>query len=186
MKILHLGATALLVLAGLTSDSGASATPTTRPMPRRILTVDSMYGVDGPFVGAANAVRELPGDELPWVISSAKGWLGSRGRHDLQPHLKLAVRGLVFADDPSVPPQLVGTNDEATFRAVVSCLSEDAQGNLVTVNVTTRGFRASATGDCDIDADVDLPSPCVAPVVFVIAGSEDKWFAVTGFESRGS
>jgi hypothetical protein len=31
---------------------------------------------------------------------------------------------------------------------------------------------------------VTLPNPCVAPVVFILAGSEDKWFAVTGFESK--
>ena len=29
-----------------------------------------------------------------------------------------------------------------------------------------------------------LPNPCVAPIVFVLAGSEDKWFSVTGFESE--
>jgi hypothetical protein len=27
---------------------------------------------------------------------------------------------------------------------------------------------------------VTLPEECVAPIVFVVAGSEDKWFAVTG------
>jgi hypothetical protein len=32
---------------------------------------------------------------------------------------------------------------------------------------------------------VTLPNPCVAPVIFVLAGSEDKWFSVTGFESEG-
>ena len=29
-----------------------------------------------------------------------------------------------------------------------------------------------------------LPNPCVAPVIFVLAGSEDKWFSVTGFEAE--
>src|SRR5262249_40968097 len=54
------------------------------------------------------------------------------------------------------------------------------------VNVTTAGFPASASGDSDIDAQLALPSPCVAPVVFILAGSEDKWFAVTGFEASDS
>jgi hypothetical protein len=35
------------------------------------------------------------------------------------------------------------------------------------------------------NAHVTLPNPCVAPVIFVLAGSEDKWFSVTGFESGG-
>jgi hypothetical protein len=35
-------------------------------------------------------------------------------------------------------------------------------------------------GDSTIDTMVTLPNPCVAPIVFVVAGSEDKWFAVTG------
>jgi len=35
-----------------------------------------------------------------------------------------------------------------------------------------------------IDAHVTLPDPCVASAVFVLAGSEEKWFAVTGFETE--
>jgi len=30
---------------------------------------------------------------------------------------------------------------------------------------------------------VTLPSPCLAPIIFVIPGDERKWFAVTGFEA---
>jgi hypothetical protein len=29
-----------------------------------------------------------------------------------------------------------------------------------------------------------LTNPCIAPIVFILAGSEDKWFAVNGFESE--
>jgi hypothetical protein len=53
-----------------------------------------------------------------------------------------------------------------------------------TVNVITQGFPANEKGDSNINAKVELPNPCVAPIVFVLAGSEDKWFAVTGFESE--
>jgi len=35
-----------------------------------------------------------------------------------------------------------------------------------------------------IKAKIDLPNPCVAPIITVLAGSEDKWFAVTGFEAE--
>jgi hypothetical protein len=135
-----------------------------------------MYGVDGPFLGEANAIREVEGDEAPWVIRSARGWLDTRG------HLRIQVRGLVFADDPLVDPALVGKNDEAEFRGLVSCLTEVGD-TVATANVVTNGFAATETGDSNIDARIELPNPCVAPIVFVLAGSEDKWFAVTGFES---
>ena len=56
---------------------------------------------------------------------------------------------------------------------------------MTTENVTTEGFAATPFGDSDIDAQITLPNPCVAPIVFVLSGSEDKWFAVVGFESEG-
>jgi hypothetical protein len=147
--------------------------------PRLLLAFKSMYGVDGPFLGEANAIRGVVGDEAPWEIArSVKGFLSTDG------HLVIWVRGLVFKDDPAVPPDLVGKNDETEFRGLVSCLTEDeAAGTTPTVNVVTKGFPANMQGDSFIDAHVQLPNPCVAPVVFVLAGSEDKWFSVTGFES---
>jgi hypothetical protein len=142
-----------------------------------ILSFQTMYGVDGPFVGEANAVRDVVGDELPWEIRGfARGSLDSRGR------LTILVRGLVFADDPSVPPELVGTNDEAEFRGLVSCLTEVGDA-VETANVVTEGFPADMQGNSFIHAEVELPNPCVAPIVMILAGSEDKWFAMTGFES---
>jgi hypothetical protein len=145
---------------------------------RTILSFSTMYGVDGPFVGEANAVRGVVGDELPWTIAGfVHGDLDNRGR------LTIFVRGLVFADDPSVPPELVGTNDEAEFRGLVSCLTE-ASDAVETANVVTEGFPANVHGDSFIRAQVELPNPCVAPIVMILAGSEDKWFAITGFESE--
>lgn len=143
-----------------------------------ILTFDTMYGVEGPFLGEANAIRGVVGDEAPWEVERfIKGRLAKNGR------LQILVRGLVFADDPSVPPELVGKNDEETFRGLVSCLTEEGE-TIVTRNVETDGFPADEEGNSYIDAKIDLPNPCVAPIVFVMAGSEEKWFAVTGFESE--
>jgi hypothetical protein len=143
-----------------------------------ILTFDTMYGVEGPFLGEANAIRGVVGDEAPWEVEHfIKGRLAKNGR------LQILVRGLVFADDPSVPPELVGKNDEETFRGLVSCLTEEDE-TVVTRSVETDGFPADEEGNSYIDAKVDLPNPCVAPIVFVMAGSEEKWFAVTGFESE--
>jgi hypothetical protein len=139
-----------------------------------ILAFSTMYGVDGPFINDSS-IRGVLGDELPWSIKSARGSLGTDGR------LRISVRGLVFANDPSVPPELRGINDEAQFRGLVSCLTESGK-RIKTVNITTAGFPATRSGDSDIDTFVSLPGQCVAPIVFVLSGSEDKWFSVTGAE----
>ena len=143
--------------------------------PRNLVSFNTMYGVDGPFVGDTNPVRGVPGDESPWGIERAFGSLDTEG------HLLILVRGLVFTDNPD--PSLIGKNDEDQFRGLVSCLTE--MGDSVTeANVVTDGFPATESGNSVIHAKVDLPDPCVAPIVMVLAGSENKWFAVMGFESE--
>ena len=170
------GVVVLGVATGISTASGrhhgdAAALP-------NILTFDTMYGVEGPFLGEGNALRGVVGDEAPWEVEHfIKGRLAKNGR------LQIVVRGLVFADDPSVPPDLVGKNDEETFRGLVSCLTEEGE-TVVTANVETGGFPADEEGNSFIDEKLDLPNPCIAPIVFVMAGSEEKWFAVTGFESE--
>jgi len=138
-----------------------------------------MYGVDGPLLGETNAIRGVIGDEAPWAIAHF-----IQGRLDTSGRLQILVRGLVFKDDPLVDPGLVGKNDESFYRGLVSCLTEDAQGGISTANVVTGGFTASVDGNSFIDETLVLPNPCIAPIVFVMAGSEDKWFAVTGFEAE--
>jgi hypothetical protein len=139
---------------------GASHHP--KPHARHtILAFDTMYGV--------------PGDESPWGVDRAFGTLDSDG------DLVIVVRGLVFTDNPD--PTLIGKNDEDQFRGLVSCLTEDGDA-VKEANVPTAGFPANRTGDSVIHAKVALPSPCVAPIVMVLAGSEDKWFAMTGFEQE--
>lgn len=145
--------------------------------PRTLLSFHTMYGVDGPFVGEANPVAGVPGDELPWEIGAALGRLDTEGR------LFLLIHGLVFKDEPEVPPELRGINDEEAFRALVSCLTE-AGDSVERRNVVTQGFPATRSGDSLIVTRVELPNPCIAPTVLVLAGSEDKWFAVTGFENE--
>jgi len=159
---------AIMLLCLLFIASGAYA----KDRNRVVMDFHTMYGVDEAFVGA-NPIRDLIGDELPWRIAGVSGRLTNRG------HLRIRVRGLVFTDDPEVPPELRGKNDEDQFRAVLSCLVEEG-GQIVTMNLTTAGFPATPSGNSDIDAQLQLPEECVAPIIFVIAGSEDKWFAVTG------
>jgi hypothetical protein len=144
-----------------------------------ILSFTTMYGVDGGFV-KHHDIRGVEGDELPWTLTSASGSLSTNG------HLTLSVRGLVFTNDPEVPPELRGINDETSFRALVSCLTDEGRGRVSTVNITSSGFPATRSGDSDIDTMVSLPASCVAPIIFVMSGSEDHWFAVTGAETGGA
>jgi len=144
---------------------------------RNVLVFGSMLGVDGAFVGS-DAIRGVPGDELPWMVGKARGSLGADGR------LRINVRGLVFTNDPSVPANQRGINDEATLRGLVSCLSEQSGGGgVATVNLMTAPFPATPAGDSEINGSVKLPAQCIAPIVFVMSGSENKWFAVIGSET---
>jgi hypothetical protein len=178
MRKLASSAVACLCLLVGGFATGASAEEHKPHPPQLILRFNTMYGVDGPFVGDANPIRGVVGDEAPWEIAGfVRGQLFSNG------HLVIVVRGLVFKNDPRVPPELVGKNDEDQFRGLVSCLTED-EDKVTTKNVVTEGSPANTNGDSMIRADIELPNPCVAPIVMVLAGSEDKWFAVTGFEAE--
>src|SRR5438132_14406695 len=86
----------------------------------QVIGFGTMYGVDGPFIDST-FIRGVRGDELPWVIGSAKGSLASDG------HLRISVKGLVFKNEAPVPPELRGINDETQFRALVSCLIENGK-----------------------------------------------------------
>jgi hypothetical protein len=146
--------------------------------PRTVMSFRTSYGVDGPFIDDTS-IRGVKGDELPWTIAGIEGSLDAAGR------LRIQVRGLVFSNDDIVPASLRGINDEEKFRALVSCISEGEDGKIHTVNVTTTGFQATQLGDSHIDTTVKLPKACLAPVIFIMAGTEDKWFAVTGVELEG-
>jgi hypothetical protein len=142
-----------------------------------------MYGVDGPFVGTDNPIRDVNGDGLPWEIEKfISGTLDSKG------NLTILVRGLVIKDDPSVPANLRGKNPSSEFRGLVSCLTEESEDEVGMDNVITEGFPADEDGNSFIKAKIELPNPCVAPIIMVLnkAGSTrgDRWFAVTGFEAE--
>src|SRR5262247_3847684 len=83
---------------GLALAASAIGPGTGNSRPRRhhaasnLLSFGTMYGVDGPFVGDANPIRGVPGDEEPWAIERAVGKLDSEG------NLLIIVRGLVFTD----------------------------------------------------------------------------------------
>lgn len=139
----------------------------------KVVEFDSMVGVSGPFLGTVNPVRGVPGGGLPWVLDRGEGELEADGK------LEVEVQGLVLADDPSVPPGLRLTNPVPNFRAIVSCMIIDGAGNPAVVNVGTDNFPASPAGDSEIEAQLDLPTPCFAPIIFVTSPG-GSWFAVTG------
>ncbi len=164
------GAAALVSVAAV---QGVAAS--TGPGPATVLKFDTMTPVTGPYVGPANPLRGVPGGGLPWVITAGTGSLKRDG------HLLVTVRGLVLADQPSVPAALRGTNPFPDFRAIVSCQSIGADGTATIANISTDNFKADAAGDSTIDARVSLPQPCLAPIIFVTGPTGvGVWFAVTG------
>lgn len=167
------GALAGVALGTLAHPGSARASGGEDADDATILKFSTMAPVTGPFVGPANPVRGIPGGGLPWKLTSAKGVLKADGE------LEVRVRGLVLAGGP---PNLVGTNPIAKFRAIVSCLSDDGMGHVVTVNTPTAAFPATTTGNSEIEATVSLPNPCVAVLVFVgpAVSPNLAWFAVTG------
>jgi hypothetical protein len=133
--------------------------------PPKVLEFDTMAAVVGPYVGATNPIRGVPGGGLPWAIDEGEGELRVDGT------LEVKVEGLVLVS--------TGTNPIANFRAIVSCETIDDSGGAAVENVQTGLFPASSSGDSRIEATIDLPSPCFAPIVFVTSPG-GSWFAVTG------
>jgi hypothetical protein len=165
-RFLILFLAAVLAVGLIVQASGASSSG------QKVLEFDTMVGVSGPFVGAANPIRGVNGGGLPWQIAEGRGELASDGS------LEVEVRGLVLLNAAPVPLALRGTNPIASFRAIVSCLTF-VDGSPATTNVATGPFPATAEGDSKIEATVTLPSPCFAPLIFV-GPSPTTWFAVTG------
>jgi len=148
-----------------------------------LMEFNIMHGAPRPYAGtgATNAIRGIAAGGLPWVLTAANGELKGSG------HLEIRVKGLVF--DPNDPAVIAagraGINPFPSFVAVVSCLSVDNAGLAVTVNVASPSFPAttgpatSGGGNASFEGNLSLPSPCLAPIVF-IGPNSTTWFAVTG------
>jgi hypothetical protein len=163
----------VVLVAGVVVLGPASAIGQGAP---KILEFDTMVGVPDPYTLPANAIRGVQGGGLPWVVDEAKGELRVDGR------IEVEVEGLVLdPNDPDVPQAVAGTNPVPNFKAIVSCLSRNAEGTIATtVNVETGLFPANAAGDSEIEDTVNLPEPCIAPIFFVTSPN-GAWFAATGF-----
>lgn len=139
---------------------------------REILSFSTMYAVGGAFLTPEHQtdpnIRGVVGDYQAWKIGRfIRGKLLSDGQ------LFVTVRGLVFPN---------AANDETHFRALVSCLTESNQ-EITTQNIITDPFPTGPAGNANIHAHLQLPSPCVAPIVMILNGNAtdgNVWFAVSG------
>ena len=144
-----------------------------RPVANTVLSFDTMVGVNGPFLGAANPIRGVNGGGLPWVFNSVSGKLLSNGR------LTLTVNGLIIPASAGV-----GFNPAAFFRVLVSCITLNANGLPVERRLITGPNPAvmvgdPRNGDAVFNTRLNLPNPCIAPIIFITSPT-GSWFAVTG------
>ena len=140
----------------------------------KILKFNTMVGVPAGLTGAQSQVplRGINGGGLPWVVADASGELRANG------HLEIEVQGLVLAAGANA-----GSNPVETFRGLVSCVKSDGTfDNILTDPFpATTGPASAGGGNATIEADLTLPQPCVAPIIFVTNGTSGAWFAATGF-----
>ena len=171
---LTIGAISSVSHAGDSNDQGLQLPK----LAKTLIAFSSLYGVDGGFVGTNNPQRGVAGDDLPWDSPSF-----AEGRVTTDGLVFITVRGLVLGHDDVVPDNLKGVNPDATFRGRVSCMTEVGETDVAEAHVDTREFKANAHGDSTILEKVTLPNPCVAPVVMILNGKTDQWFAMTGVEN---
>jgi len=166
----------LMLVLAVTAFFFAGSVSTASADESKLLEFNTMIGVPRPYTGATNAIRGVAGGGLPWVIEFGKGKLSPEGRVDV------LVKGLVFdpSDQAVIDRGIGGTNTVASFKVIVSCLSKDADGNAITVNVSTGLFPADTAGNAHIKDTIPLPSHCIAPILFVTSPG-GAWFASTGF-----
>ncbi len=149
-----------------------------------VLEFQTMVAVDGQFRAPfLNPIRGINGGGLPWVLDGAKGELKDDGKLEVQ------VNGLVIPEeDAPAACSGVACNPAPFFRAVVSCLTvvvvpEDIATVVVDNTSTDNGPEVMIgdpkDGNAKIEAMLELPDPCLAPIVFV-TNPDGAWFAVTG------
>lgn len=168
-KLFLVTLSALLLLS--TFFAGSVSTATAKGP--KILKFDAMVGVPSGLTGAQSQVplRGINGGGIAWTIASASGELRASG------HLEITVEGLVLAAGANA-----GSNPSATFRGLVSCVKSDGsfQNILTDPFPATTGPASAGGGNASIVADLTLPQPCIAPIIFVTSAT-GSWFAATGF-----
>jgi hypothetical protein len=165
----------LVTLSGLlllsTFFAGSVSTATAKEP--KILEFDTMVGVPAGLTGAQSQapLRGINGGGIPWAIGSASGELTASG------HLEINVQGLVLAAGANA-----GSNPSATFRGLVSCVKSDGSFERLLTDPfpATTGLASAGGGNATIEANLSLPQPCIAPIIFVTNSAGTSWFAATG------
>jgi len=138
----------------------------------KILKFDTMVGVPAGLTGAQSQgpLRGLNGGGIPWTLEDASGELRANG------HLQISVQGLVLAAGANA-----GSNPIANFRGLVSCVKSDGTFANIQTDLfpATTGPASAGGGNAEIEADLVLPQPCIAPIIFVTSPT-GSWFAATG------
>lgn len=161
----------LLSIVLVTAFFASSASPATAKGPK-VLKFNSMVGIPAGLTGAQSQgpLRGINGGGLPWAIGEASGELRANG------HLEISVQGLVLAAGANT-----GSNPIPVFRGLVSCVTSDGsvQNILTDPFPATTGQASAGGGNAEIVADLVLPQPCIAPIIFV-TNANGAWFAATG------
>lgn len=136
----------------------------------RVVELSRMAGLPEEFVG--KDAGGVTGAGRPWNIERGQATLDADGTFSIE------VQGLVLSDgaNGAANPQAdVGTNPLEEFGAAVSCSKPDGTFSVV----KTDNFPASPTGDASHEQTIELPSPCVLPMVFVTT-PDGRWIAAGG------
>jgi hypothetical protein len=142
--------------------------------PNKGMQWKTMVGVPAGLTGAQSQIplRGLSGGGIPWMLESGRGMLQANG------HVEVEVEGLVLASGA-----LAGTNPISAFKVLVSCVNADGTFSNVLSTASfpaTTGAASAGGGDSTLETTLALPSPCLAPIIFVTSGG-GSWFASTGF-----
>jgi hypothetical protein len=164
-KVFFVTLSALMVL----STFFAGSVSTAEAKGPKVLKFNSMVGIPVGLTGAQSVVplRGINGGGVPWTIADASGELRANG------HLEISVQGLVLAT--------TGSNPSQTFRGLVSCVRSDGTFANIPTDAfpATTGPASAGGGNAEIVADITLPQPCIAPIIFVTSGG-GNWFAAIG------
>ena len=160
----------VMLLSSLTFAGAVSPVSAKGP---KVLKFDTMVGVPAGLTGAQSQIplRGINGGGIAWAIADASGELRANG------HLEITVQGLVLAAGANA-----GSNPVTSFRGMVSCVKSDGSfTNILTDPFpATTGPASAGGGNAEIVADLTLPEPCIAPIIFVTSPT-GSWFASTGF-----
>jgi hypothetical protein len=163
-RLALVGTTALALLLGAQVVSAGPGA--------KILEAQTMVGVPAGLTGAQSLtpLRGVPGGGIAWTLASGNAELSATG------HLEIKVTGLVLTAGANA-----GSNPIAAFRGLVSCVNADGTFTNVATDPfpATTGAASAGGGNSKIEATISLPSPCIAPIVFVTSAG-GSWFAATG------